>query len=233
MTRPRYAAIKDHIIQRIDRKHWKTGDRVPSENELATEFSVSRMTARRALQELEEESILVRNQGLGSFVADNRPASSMLTIRSIDEEIAERGHSHSVEVLTLEEVAADEQTAALLELTTGDAVFHSVLLHFENQQPLQYEERLVNPRFGPDYLQQDFQRITPSHYLSDVSPLTEADQAIEAVCAEPHISGLLRIALNEPCLQLKRRTWCQRGIVNIATLIYPGRRYRITAHLNF
>ena len=233
MTQPRYAAIKDHIIQRIDRKHWKTGDRVSSENELASEFSVSRMTARRALQELEEESVLVRNQGLGSFVADNRPASSMLTIRSIDEEIAERGHSHSVEVLTLEEVAADEQTAALLELEAGDAVFHSVLLHFENQQPLQYEERLVNPRFGPEYLQQDFRQVTPSHYLSEVSPLTEADQAIEAVCAEPTISRLLRIRRDEPCLQLRRRTWCQSGIVNIATLIYPGRLYRITAHLNF
>ncbi len=233
MNQPRFSVIKEHIIRRIDRMHWKAGDRVPSENQLADEFSVSRMTARRALKELEAEGVLVRNQGLGSFVADNRPTGSMLTIRSIDEEIADRGQSHHAEVSTLQRVAADERAAALLRLEVGDPLYHSVLLHFENRQPLQYEERLVNPRFAPDYLKQDFRRITPSRYLSKVAPLTEADQAIEAVRAGPEIASLLRIRESGPCLKLKRRTWCRRGIVNIATLVYPGHRYRITAHLNF
>ena len=52
--------IKDNLIQRIERKGWRAGDRVPSVNELAAEFDVSRMTARRALQELSDEGILVR-----------------------------------------------------------------------------------------------------------------------------------------------------------------------------
>jgi GntR family histidine utilization transcriptional repressor len=233
MSKPRYTAIKDHIIARIERKQWAAGDRVPSENELAAEFSVSRMTARRALQELGEEGLLVRSQGLGSFVADSRPLTSMLEIRGIDEEISARGHEHSSQVLTLREINADKTTALLLGLAEGDTVYHSVVLHRENDQPLQHEERFINPRFGPDYLQQNFNRTTPSRYLSSVSPLTEADQAIEAVTVGAQICGLLKIRRNEPCLRLKRRTWCQRGIVNIATLIYPGSRYRIGGHLNF
>jgi GntR family histidine utilization transcriptional repressor len=233
MAKPRYTEIKEHIIRRIDTARWKAGDRVPSENELATEFAVSRMTARRALQELGEQGLLVRTQGLGSFVADARPMSSLLAIRSIDEEIAARGHQHRAEVLRLEAIPAERTEALLLGLDEGAPVYHSVLLHWENEQPLQYEERFVNPRFGPDYLAQDFTRITPSHYLSAISPLTEADQTIEAVNVDAAVSQALRIKRSEPCLKLSRRTWCQRGIVNIATLYYPGSRYRLGGHLNF
>lgn len=233
MSKPRYTQIKEHIIQRIDTARWKAGDRVPSENELAAEFTVSRMTARRALQELEEQGLLVRTQGLGSFVADVRPMSSMLAISSIDQEINARGHNHRAEVLLLEAASAERGNALLLGLEEGADIYHSIVLHWENALPLQYEERFVNPRFGPDYLAQDFTTITPSHYLSAISPLTEADQTIEAVTVDTAISRALRIERGEPCLRLSRRTWCQRGIVNIATLIYPGSRYRLGGHLNF
>ncbi len=233
MARPHYIAIKEHIIEHIDDKRWLAGDRVPSENELAQAFAVSRMTARRALQELSEQGILVRSQGLGSFVADNRPMSSILTVKSIDEEIAGRGHSHRAEVVLLASLPAAARTAQLLGLQEGAEVFHSVVLHWENKQPLQYEERFVNPRFGAGYLEQDFTCITPSHYLSGISPITEADQTIEAVNPSPDVCRALRIKRSEPCLKLSRRTWCKRGIVNVADLIFPGSRYRLGGHLNF
>ena len=194
---------------------------------------MSRMTARRALAELGEQGVLVRTKGLGSFVADARPLSSMLQIHSIDTEINARGNQHSAEVLTLEEIKADNSSAGLLGVSNNELIFHSILLHSENGKPLQYEERYVNPRFGPEYLDQDFTAITPSTFLSGISPLTEASQAIEAVCVNAGVADVLQISINEPCLKLSRRTWCKRGIVTIATLIYPGSRYRLGGHLNF
>ncbi|MFT4768830.1 MAG: GntR family histidine utilization transcriptional repressor [Glaciecola sp.] len=231
MSRPRYSVIKDYIIGQIESRAWRSGDRVPSENDLAARFAVSRMTSRRALQELSEEGILVRTQGLGSFVADARPRSSILEIHSIDQEIKARGHTHAARVIKLGEKKADNNTALLLGLKKGTPVYHSVLLHSENGSALQYEERHVNPQFGPAYLDQDFTRITPSRYLSSISPLTEADQTIEAVTVSKPIAKLLEIAASEPCLKVSRRTWCQQGIVNIVTLYYPGSRYRLGGHL--
>ncbi len=231
MSKPRYTVIKEHIIRRIELHKWRAGDRVPSENDLAEQFSVSRMTARRALQELGEEGILVRTQGLGSFVADARPRSSILEIHSIDTEIRARGHSHRAQLVQLGEVKAGRNTALLLGLEKGSSVYHSIVLHSENDVPLQYEERFVNPRFGPDYLQQDFTRITPSSYLSSISPLTEADQTVEAVTVSDGVASMLDIDSNEPCLKVSRRTWCQQGIVNFANLYYPGSRYRLGGHL--
>lgn len=220
-------------MRRIDSRKWRAGDRIPSENELASEFAVSRMTARRALQELGEEGILVRTQGLGTFVADGRPRSSVLEIHSIDREIEARGHEHRAEILALGSRRADDNSARMLGLASGDEIYHSILLHLENEVPLQYEERFVNPRFAQGYLDQDFTAITPSSYLSGISPLTEADQSIEAVNVDSEVAAALKIRRGEPCLKVSRRTWCQRGIVNIANLIYPGSRYRLGSHLNF
>ncbi|MFT7286124.1 MAG: GntR family histidine utilization transcriptional repressor [Halieaceae bacterium] len=231
MSRPRYSAIKDHIIGQIESRAWEPGDRVPSENDLASSFAVSRMTARRALQELSEEGILVRIQGLGSFVADARPRTSILEIHSIDREIKARGHKHRARVIKLAQKSAGQNTALLLGLKKGAPVYHSILIHRENEVALQYEERHVNPKFGPDYLAQDFTQVTPSRYLSSISPLTEADQTVEAVAVTKPIAKLLKIKVSEPCLKVSRRTWCQQGVVNIVTLYYPGSRYRLGGHL--
>ena len=69
MAQPKFAQIKQHIISKIKSGEWAEHSRVASENELAEQFSVSRMTARRALSELTDAGILSRTQGLGTFVA--------------------------------------------------------------------------------------------------------------------------------------------------------------------
>src|SRR3546814_5695983 len=84
-----------YIVTRILGGDWPEGNRVPSENELTRELSVSRMTVHRALRELTTEGWLERVQGAGTFVAPPKPQSEVLDIRNIAEEIAARGHRHS------------------------------------------------------------------------------------------------------------------------------------------
>jgi DNA-binding GntR family transcriptional regulator len=70
---------------------------VPSENELAGHFRISRMTANRALNELTAGGFLARVPGVGTFVKEPRARSSLLELRNIAEEIGARGHTHSAE----------------------------------------------------------------------------------------------------------------------------------------
>ena len=100
MSTPAYQEIKDHILTRIHSGEWKEGDQVPSENELAREFKVARMTVNRALRELTAEQILTRVQGAGTFVAQPRYESTLVEIRSISDEITARGHRHRAECCT-------------------------------------------------------------------------------------------------------------------------------------
>ncbi len=233
MPQPRYQIIRDHLLDEIECGRLRAGDRVPSENELVNRFAVSRMTARRALQELADAGFLLRTRGLGSFVADSRPMSSMLEVRNIADEIAERGHRHSTRVLTLESVAADEALSRSFELDPGATLYHSVIVHRENDVPIQHEDRYVNPATAPDYLDQDFRRTTPNVYLSEVAPLAEADHVVEATTAPPAVAAALRIAEDTPCLRVTRRTFGRSGVVTVARLTYPGDRYRLGTHLEF
>ncbi|WP_346838000.1 histidine utilization repressor [Microbulbifer sp. SAOS-129_SWC] len=230
---PRYAAIKRHIRQQIEAGHWPVHFRVPSENDLAREFGVSRMTARRALSELTDEGVLMRTQGLGTFVAEPVPAGSLLEVRNIADEVSARGHSYSSRILLLREDAAPADVARALGVPEGARLFHSIIVHCDNDLPIQWEERFTNPALAPDYLQQDFSATTPNAYLSRVAPLTEADTTVEAIAAEADVAEALVLAPHSACLQIWRRTKSRAGIVSFARLVHPGNRYRLGAQLRF
>jgi len=234
---PRYKTIKRYLLEQIELGELKSGTKVPSENKLSELFAVSRMTARRALDELADDGFLFRSQGLGTFVSDSRPMSSMLEIRNIAEEVRQRGNRCSVDVLALERVEASEEQAGWLGLKVPASLYHSVLVYYENGHAIQYEDRLVNPALVPDYLSQDFFVTTPHEYLSSVAPLTEADHIVEAVIldqpADKHVARYLNVSVSRPCLKVTRRTYSKRGIVSMASLLHPGDRYRLGGHLHF
>lgn len=229
----KYTVIKQHICQKIESGQWPQHYKVPSENELTQLFTVSRMTARRALQELTEQGVLVRSQGSGTFVATFKSQSSLLEIRNISDEIHDRGHKYHAKQLMLKSIAVTEEIAILLNLKNSEHVFFSQVLHFENDQAIQLEQRYVNASLVPEYLLQNFTETTPHEYLSAVAPLTEATHEIEAVLADDEVCQLLNINNSDPCLQVKRRTWSSKGVVSLAILTAPGSKYRLGNHLVF
>jgi histidine utilization repressor len=123
--------------------------RVPSEQELVNEFGVARMTVNRALRELAEQGVIVRVAGVGSFVAEEKPQSTLLRIANIGEEITQRGHDHRFELLDMRRESASPEVAAALDLAVGASVFHLHGVHFENELPVQIEDRYVNPAWSP------------------------------------------------------------------------------------
>lgn len=238
MATPKFIQIKQYICQQIESGQWQQHIKVPSENELAEQFSVSRMTARRALQELTEQGALVRTQGAGTFVATFKSQSSLLEIRNIADEISERNHIHSAKQLKLTTIIASDEIAILLNLNKGDKVYYAEVLHFEtaqlgNTEAIQLEQRYVNPTLVPEYLQQDLSILTSHEYLSSKAPLTEATHEVEAITPSNDVARLLSIPIKQPCLQIKRRTWSSKGVVSFAILTSPGDKYRLGGHLTF
>lgn len=225
-TAPAFQRIKAHILARIHAGHWKEGDTIPSEQALAAEFGVSRMTANRAVRELTDEQVLVRVQGSGTFVAQQKYQSTLVEIRSIAQEVAARGHAHRAALHRLEPVGADEGRAAVFGVEPGSALFHSVVVHFENEVPIQVEDRLVLPALAPDYLQLDFTRTTANEYLMRVAPLQGVRYRIEAQLPPADIATMLAMPARQPCLVLWRQTLSQGRVASVATLWHPGDRYR-------
>lgn len=229
----KFAVIKEHIYQKIESGAWPEYHSVSSENELAEQFNVSRMTARRALQELAEEGLVTRTRGSGTFVAPLKSQSALLTIRNIADEIRMRNHKHHAVVRLLERVLAPNSVASALQLPPDTEVLHSVITHFENGHAVQVEDRYVNPLLVPEYLEQNFLEHTPHEYLCKVTPLTEASHLIEAMMPSKQQLTWLELETSEPCLQIQRRTWCRDGVVSQATLTHPGSRFRLGGHMTF
>lgn len=229
----KFEQIKSFILNAIESGEWQENDLVPSENKLAEQFEVSRMTARRALEELSAQGILVRTKGSGTYVASLKGQGSMFEIKDIADEIKGRGHEYHSQVLELETIQAIAPIAIALDVDIDSEVFRSVIVHFDNNKPVQVEERFINPDLAPEYLQQDFANTTPHEYLSKVAPLTEARHTIEAISPSEQVCEWLQMYNPEPCLQLIRRTSSKSGVVCFARIIYPGSSYRLGGQLTF
>lgn len=224
---PLYLQVKQSITEKIYTGDWQANDRVPSESELVIQFQCSRMTANRALRELTAEGLLIRLQGVGTFVAEPKGQSALFEIHSIESEVISRRHLYNCRIIKLEEVLASTTLAKELNILVGTKVFHSVLVHLENDIPIQIEDRYVNAQAAPKYLQQDFLSITPHDYLSQVAPLTQGEHIVEAVEANERSAKLLHINLGSPCLLITRRTWSQECTVTSTKLLFPGHRYKL------
>jgi GntR family histidine utilization transcriptional repressor len=222
-----YAQVKDHISRKIQDGTWPPGHRLPSEHELVAQFGMARMTVNRALRELVEQGRIVRVAGVGSFVAENKPQSTLLQIANIASEIRQRGHDYRCDMIEVERLAASPDVAAWLDLRAGASVFHSVCLHLENGTPVQLEERYVNPQVVPDYLAQDFTATPPSEYLVRNVPFDQIEHVVDAVLPSAEQAERLAMEPTAPCLLLTRRTWSRNTPVTWVRCLHPASRYSL------
>ena len=223
---PIFQRIKDYLTSEIAAGRWKEGDVVPSEQALVRQFGVSRMTVNRAVRELTAEQVLTRRQGSGTFVAPRKYQATLVEIRSIADEIRARGHQHRSSLHLLESARAPELLAIQFGLEAGALLFHSVIVHFENDAPIQVEDRWVNPACAPDYLAQDFAAITPNEYLVEAAPLQGATYSIEALAPPRPVAEMLAMDKGSCCLVLKRQTRALGRIASVVTMWHPGALYQ-------
>jgi len=112
----------------------------------------------------------------------------------------------------------------------GADIFHVKLIHLESGIPIQIEDRFVTADFAPQVLEQDFTAVTPSAYLSSISPLQEAEHVVRAEMPTEIIRKHLEMGAQEPCLVVTRRTWAHGRPVSFANLYHPGNRFELSGH---
>lgn len=141
---PAYERVKTIIATGVRSGRWAHGQQLPSEHQLVGALGLSRMTINRALRELTHEGLVVRRAGVGTFVAAPKAASALLQVRNIADDVRRHGHRHRTEVVYAREEpsgAADPE----LRAAAGPTVFRTLIVHFEDDTPIQLEDRLVNP----------------------------------------------------------------------------------------
>lgn len=228
---PAYQRIKDFVLEQIGNGTWQEGDVIPTELALCERFGVSRMTVHRALRELTADQVLVRYQGSGTYVAPSKIQSTLIEIRSIAQDIRDRGHVHSCQVLLLERTRATGAQARRFRLKAHAPLFRSILVHYENSAPIQMEDRVVDAARIPGYLDQDWSSTTPNEYLMHTAPAPTGRYTIEVMLPPQEIASRLDIPLSQPCLVLDRTTFSGGVFASQAVMWYPGNRYKLAGNI--
>ncbi len=231
---PLYYQIKELLRERIERGELRPHERLPSENELERALGVSRMTARRALAELETEGYVYREQGRGTFVAEPKLRQSLLRLTSFTEDMRARGLRPGARVLDVR-VMRDERVAARMGLEPEEAFVRVRRVRLADGQPLALETAYVRAALCPGLEAEDltdrslYQTLRERYKLQ----LGRAEQTLEAGAATEFEAQVLRIPVGQPVLLIERLTFLGDGKTPIEFVrsVYRGDRYKFVVEL--
>lgn len=139
MEEPMYIKIHNQIKRDVENHIYKVGDRIPAERQLAVKFGVSRMTLRQAIKTLEEEGILERRLGSGTYVASQKVQEKMSGIMSFTEITKANGQKPSSKLISYQIGKPSLSEKERLELTTDEDILRMERIRYADQTPICYE----------------------------------------------------------------------------------------------
>ena len=233
---PMYHQLKQLLVKDIERRRLQPGDRILGDHELCSRYDVSRTVVRQALAELENEGVIERVKGRGTFVAHPKTAEGLVqSLTGLFEDVAARGGHLRSEVRRLEVVPADDAVAADLRLPTGTPVIHLERLRFVNDEPWVWTvthipESIAPGLIGEDLTDRSLYEVLESSYGVR---LVRGVRSVEAAVANAGQARLLGIHRGDPVLALRSVSFgeSERPVESFLAL-HRGDRSRFQVELN-
>ncbi len=226
--RPLYQTIRVDIETQIMSGQLRPGDRIPFEHELMARYNCSRMTVNKALSALASAGLISRQRRRGSFVTRPRIHMAALHIPDIREEIENRGHAYTLELVNQSVLGAESEGGAVMRIPPHGRLLSLRCVHLADGRPYAVEERLINLTAVPSARDADFSEIPPGTWLLAHVPWTEAEHRITAAEAGDE-APLLKVAAAKPCLVLERWTWRESESITYVRLVFHGDNFDLTA----
>ncbi|WP_405117410.1 GntR family transcriptional regulator [Phaeobacter sp. BS23] len=229
---PRYVRLRQRIEDGVEAGLLPKSAPLPAEREIATLTGLSRVTVRRAMQDLVDRGIIVQRQGSGSFVADGTPKveQSLSQLTSFTEDMERRGYDTSVEWLERGIHTPSPEEVMALALTSGEAVARIARLRRANGRPMAIERAslpvdiLPNPQAVQGSLYEVLEQSgsRPARALQRISAINLPEQEAQMLGVEPGMAGL----------SIVRTSYLRnRRVVEFTRSIYRGDAYDFVAEL--
>ncbi|MBP1993865.1 GntR family transcriptional regulator [Paenibacillus eucommiae] len=204
-----YHQLKQILLNKIEAGEWKVRDKLPSEAELCEQYEVSRITARRALAELEHEGVIERKSGKGTFVKFSGINQELFRFYSFTDEVKRRGFTPSSAVLAMETITPEEEVRLALKLNEEDKVYLIKRLRMANNEKIVVDRSYLPCKLFAGLDQFDFGQVSlyetlKGHY--HIAP-NIAEEVIDAILIHKEEADLLEIKKNSPGLLIKRITY--------------------------
>lgn len=234
VAEPLYLQVKDLLLEEIRVGRYAPHSRLPSERELSTTHSISRMTVRQALVELQRSGAVYARVGKGTFVAPPKIDQQLRSVTSFTEEIRARGEEPSSRVIQASAGTVDPSVAAALGLGPRASVVTLARVRLANGRPLAVETAFLPGALLPGLLGHDFARESLYAVLARDYGLTliTASQSIEAALADPRELDVLEMDPPAAVLRMRRLTRGADGTaVELVRSSYRGDLYQLHSNL--
>jgi GntR family transcriptional regulator len=197
---PLYRQVQGRIEELI-RANGRSAKIPLSDAYLAEHFGVSRITVRRAVDELVDAGELYRIQGLGTFVRP-RKLREQLTLNSFLDPWAHGGGRLDVRVGKFERIAADREIADRLAVSIGEPLIYVQRLRFRRKTLVAVDDRYLRAGDGRQLTAQDILTSALVDYLRNRAriDIANGEMDIEARAADQREAKMLSIRRGQPIL---------------------------------
>jgi len=214
----RYQEIADALRRRVDRGEFGAGRLLPSESALSAEYGASRVTVRRALEQLRDDGLLDARQGFGWFVARAPIRQSLARLATLEDQLAASGIRPERRILDFAFVPADERVHEVLGVPQ---VLRVRRLNLADGEPFAIVTVWCPAELAQHLSRADVER-SPFYELIGVE-LGGAVQSIGAAAATAHDAELLGVPPGSPVLRCERITSSMSGQpVLVSEHVFPA-----------
>ncbi len=229
---PLYAQLVGIIKRHISSGTLAVGDLLPSEAELCRSLDISRNTVRQAIGDLEDEGLVVRKRGKGTFVAD--PSTNRRGVRySFTTEVSSLGKVPSSTLVDFDLIEADSELCRKMELKENTCVYCFTRIRNVDGQPL-----ILETSYYPQFIYPNLTReMVQTHsfysllYHVGITPFS-ADDSYEAVTLDAQRAALLGVQPDSSAFYHQRRTKTEDGRIYEYTCSYiRGDRVQLDVHM--
>lgn len=225
---PKVASTRAEVLRLISAM--SEGESLPPERELAARWQVSRMTLRRAMDDLVVSGVLDRRQGSGSVLARPR-LNRRLSVSSFTEDMLRRGRVPSNRTLEFRRRSADRAVSQKLRMPMGEQYVAFTRLRLADGEPIAVESSMIAAHLVPGLTEDDldgswYQLLTDRYGLQVV----DVHFVIEPMLPDARIAEHLRIPTTQPCLRIKVDGVDARGrVLETGESVFRGDTYSLSA----
>jgi DNA-binding GntR family transcriptional regulator len=230
---PVYVQIRESIRAEIMGGMLKRGEQLPSENELAVKFKVSRMTIRESIEDLVDEGLLYRRHGVGTFVAYPHLQRDHTRLTSFFDKAENEGVQIQAKLLKLEVIPAKPRVAEALDIPTGSHVIRVKTLRYANGVPITVHDAHMPHKIFPNLVNENLE-VQHLWTLFERAGfrVKRAIQRLEAREASKEVAVLMKIKEGAPVLFKERTVYADDGTPVEFTYCYNrGDIYSLTVAL--
>ncbi len=221
---PMHTQIRELIRQRILNGSYKPLSQMPSEAQMMEKFSVSRITIRQALGDLQKEGLIFKVPGKGSFVAKPKAFQNLSRLQGFGEAMGPSGYETYSKVISMRQIPATDLVNRRLNLTSGSEVIEIQRLRYLNREPISVDQSYFPIEIGERLMREDLSTrdvfaILENHLGLHIS---HADVQIEAISADEFLARQLCIEEATPLLRIERLTYANNKPIDFEFLYYRG-----------